>query len=224
MLLTDDGDGVLLYRSWHLIPGLLNVLQHGWVESRGGEGLDRRRGVLSSDLHGDIPVLVEVDSSGNPQLEEIFSVLSVLRDVDLLGVPFGVLVGPGLELIGAVSAHVTLLSTPVAPHWLRTVRHLVTFLLAPPADLWLRTLGGHVTLLSAVATLGWLRALGHHVTLLLAPAACLGLGALLGKVAFLSTPPAATISSSPSSLLASLNLSLLTSVVWAPAVIRHDQF
>ena len=97
-----------------------------------GETSDWLRSIFSSHLHRDVGILAEVDSSCNPHLEQLISVdvIRVLRDVDLLGVPLGVLVGPRLELLSALPAHVPFLSAPVAPHRLRAVRHLVTLLLA----------------------------------------------------------------------------------------------
>jgi hypothetical protein len=58
----DNGNGVLLDGSWHLVTSKLNVADKVIVQGRVGKRKDRIRDVLSGSLNGDVIILLEVDT------------------------------------------------------------------------------------------------------------------------------------------------------------------
>merc|ERR1719474_591620 len=161
----DDGNAILLNRSWLLVSGLGHVLHEDWAKSCSSEALDGARLVVSSYRNRDGVVLVEVDAAGDARRIELAGVAVSLGDVHLLGLALLVGVGVRLLLVRAISTHVTLFSTLATFHGFRTLVHLVTFLLAPSALLRLRAVCSGVTLLATVVAPVRLRAVVLHMAL-----------------------------------------------------------
>ena len=152
----DNGYAVLLHWSRLLVSGLGYILHKDGSEACPSEGLDGAWNVVAGGGHWNVVILGKVDATGDARGVELSRVAVSLGHVHLLGLALLVGESVGALLIGAVLAHVALLATLAAAHWLWTVGNLMAFFPAPPALGWLWTVGSLVTFLSAVVALVWL--------------------------------------------------------------------
>merc|ERR1719500_1705251 len=189
----DNGYAVLLHWSRLLVSRFGYILHKDGSEACPSEGLDGAWNVVAGGGHWNLIILGKVDAAGDARGVELSRVAVSLGHVHLLGL--ALLVGEG---VGALLAHVTLLATLAAAHWLWTVGNLMAFFPAPPALGWLRAVGPDVAWLPALSAELWFGTVRAAVAFLAAVEALFRLRAVRGHVPLLAAVAALVISSTSS--------------------------